>query len=142
MTPLVDYVINHTERGECNCGQCADRGDNPDPDGHTVDLGFFKLAAKNNPDKDTFIRLSEEHHGEFTSCIPTDGGEHNYLELGGWIGDQGLAMQYMGLGVLLGVFNLISPAMLGIDRSDPLFMQMLGGGLLAVHTMEVGVEAR
>lgn len=133
MTPLVDYVLNHTERGECNCGQCADRGENPDPQGHTIDLGFFKVAAKNNPDKDMFLQLSGAHNGEFGECDPLDGGEHSYMELGGWIGDQGLAMQYMGLGVLLGVFNLLSPAMLGITSDDPLFMQMLGSGFLSIQ---------
>ena len=45
MESLIDYVLKHTERGECNCGQCLDRGDKPDPVGHTVDLGFFKVAA-------------------------------------------------------------------------------------------------
>jgi len=109
MASLVDYVLRHTERGECNCGRCLDRGDKPDPDGHTVDLGFFKVAAN-----------------------PLDGGEHNYMQLGGWIGDQGLAMQYMGLGVLLGVFKLLSPSMLGITSDDPMFMQMIGAGFLSI----------
>lgn len=133
MTSLVEYVLNHTERGECRCGQCIDRGDKPDPQGHTVDLGFFKVAARNNPDKDTFLRLTEEHRGEYGDYDPVDGSEHNYLELGGWIGDQGLAMQYMGLGVILGAFKLLSPAMLGIEPSDPLFMQMAGAGVLSVQ---------
>lgn len=141
MTSLVEYVIAHTERGECNCSQCADRGTKSDPDGHTVDLGFFKVAAKDNPDKETFLRLTEEHRGEFGDCNPLDGGEHNYMELGGWIGDQGLTMQYMGLGVSLGIFNLLSPAILGIKSDDPLFMQMLSGGLLAIHVIPETVNA-
>lgn len=141
MTLLADYVINHIERGECNCGQCADRGDKPDPEGHTVDLGFFKVAVKNNPNKETFLRLTKEHRGVFCDCNPPDGGEHSYLELGGWIGDQGLAMQYMGLGVLLGVFTLLSPAILGLQSGDPMFMQMLSAGFLSIQAEPKPVAA-
>lgn len=133
MSSLVDYTLSHTVRGECNCGKCIDRGDKSDPDGHTVDIGFFKVAAKDNPDKETFLRLTKEHHGEFGECDPMDGGEHNYMELGGWIGDQGIAMQYMGLGVLLGTFKLLSPAMLGLTSDDPMFKQMLGMGMLSIQ---------
>jgi hypothetical protein len=133
MTPLIEYVLKHTERGECNCGQCSDRGDKPDPDGHTVDLGFFKVAAKDNPNDGTFISLTRKHQGEFGDCNPLDGCEHSYIELGGWIGDQGLAMQYMGLGVLLGVFKLLPPAILGIPSDDPVFKQMLGAGFLSIQ---------
>ena len=67
------------------------------------------------------MELTQKHRGEFGDCDPMDGGEHNYMELGGWIGDQGIAMQYMGLGVLLGVFNLLSPAMLGLTPECFLF---------------------
>lgn len=141
MESLIDYVLKHTERGECNCGQCLDRGDKPDPVGHTVDLGFFKVAAKDNPDKETFLELTQKHRGEFGDCDPMDGGEHNYMELGGWIGDQGIAMQYMGLGVLLGVFNLLSPAMLGLTPDDPMFKQMLGMGMLSIQVVKMPIAA-
>lgn len=103
------YVMDHTERGECRCGQCIDRGDAPDPTGHSVDLIFFPVSARNEPDADTFRRLTREHKGEFTDVDPFDGQGHGYIALGAWIGDQGLAMQYMGLGALLGVFELIVP---------------------------------
>jgi len=138
----VDYVLAHTERGECQCGKCFDKGTHPDPEGHTVDLGFFKVAAKDNPDKAEFLRLTKEHQGEFGDCNPVDGKDHSYLELGGWIGSQGVAVQYMGLGALLGIFHTLSPAMLGIKPDDPLYQEMLGMGFLSVQaiTAEIKVE--
>lgn len=104
-----NYVMDHTARGECRCGRCIDRGDAPDPTGHSVDLIFFPVSARNEPDAETFRRLTREHKGEFVDMDPFDGQGHGYIELGAWIGDQGLAMQYMGLGALLDVFELIAP---------------------------------
>jgi hypothetical protein len=131
MSDLERYVYEHTRRGECQCGGCIDKGDSPDPVGHTINLGFFKVSAEEG-DAETFTRLSKAHHGEHCEVDPFDGTDHSYLELGAWIGDQGLAMQYMGLGVLLGIFKLIDPSALGISRSDPLYMQMLGQGFLSI----------
>lgn len=131
MTELMHYVIKHTERGECHCGQCMDAGNKEDPKGHVANLGFFKVAAI-DANKEEFVRLTKSHNGEFCAVDPFDGKEHSYMELGAWIGDQGLAMQYMGLGTILGVFELLSPSILGIAEDDPMFMQLCGAGLLTV----------
>jgi hypothetical protein len=135
MKELIDYILAHTVRGECKCGQCADVGNKPDPNGHTANLVFFKVATRDNPERQRFEELTRAHeNGEFSNVNPFDGKEHNYIELGAWIGDQGLAMQYMGLGVLLGSFNLLSPqTVLHIPDDDPVVMQMAGMGLLAVQ---------
>lgn len=139
MNELTKFVWDHAARGECQCGSCFDKGDRPDPEGHTVDLGFFIVSLMEIEGTDRtgleheFVRLTKTFpHGEFTDCNPLDGSEHSYLELGAWIGDQGLAMMYMGLGTLLGVFRLLTPAILRIEKTDPLYMKMLQGGLLSV----------
>jgi hypothetical protein len=137
MQSLIDYVLAHTERGECKCGKCFDAIGKPDPQGHTVDMVFFKVAAKDAPSKETFVHLTNEHKGDFCEVDPFDGHEHNYMELGAWIGDQGIAMQYMGLGVALGVFSLLSPAMLKLE--GPLAMRMAQNGMLAVQAKSVPV---
>ena len=150
---LVEYVQKFSERGECKCGHCGDKGNLPDPvglpadappeervsdilsgTGHTADLMFFKVAKKEGATAEEFIRLTKEHKGEFQACDPLDGAEHNYLELGAWIGDQGGAMQYMGLGSLLGVFSLLTPrTMLPKELADEMGMQMAGQGMVAVQ---------
>lgn len=111
MSALGDFVRAHTERGECQCGLCIDKGDRPDPEGHTVDMVFFKVAVAGEPNHRDFLRLTRDHEHAFLEppVDPFDGREHNYVELGAWIGDQGLAMQYMALGAHLGLFALLSP---------------------------------
>jgi hypothetical protein len=133
MNGLVKYVTENTIRGECQCGKCIDKGDKPDPIGHTADMIFFKVALQDAPDKEEFVKLTEEHIGVFCKVDPFDGNEHNYIELGGWIGDQGLAIQYMGLGTLLGVFELRTPTILGLKSDDPIAMQMVGVGYLTIE---------
>lgn len=138
---LADFVIASTERGECGCGLCIDRGDKPDPQGHSVDNGFFVVAKRGEPSVETFRALSRAHTGAFADVDPFDGNEHNYLELGGWIGDQGLALQYMALGALLGVFRLMTPKIMlpGID--DALAQQMAGMGMVAIRAVPVAATA-
>lgn len=136
---IIEYVVKHTERGECQCGKCIDSLGNHQPEGHTVDMVFFKVAAKDAPEVREFVRLTRDHKGAFTDIDPLDGKEHNYMELGGWIGDQGLAMLYMALGVRLEVFSLLSPALLGL--TGDMAMQVAGVGLLSVQAKPVSVEA-
>lgn len=131
---LAEYVTRHTERGECNCGRCLDRGEAPDPTGHVADLAFFKVAATGSPTLADFRQLTSDHKGEFNEVDPFDGREHNYLELGGWLGDQGAALRYMGLGVLLGAFRLLSPKEMLPGITDEQAIQMAGMGLLAVQS--------
>lgn len=106
--PLVDFVVTHTQRGECNCGRCIDRADAPDPVGHTVDTGFFKVALVGEPSRDEFVRLVQEHRGEYAQFDMLDFGMHSYVDVGAWIGDQGLGMQCMALGHLLKVWQIVS----------------------------------
>lgn len=129
---LAEYVYGHTERGDCKCGKCCDTTGAPDPSGHTVDMVFFKVAAKDAPSVEDFKALTAAaRDGSFSAVNPLDGLEHNYLELGAWIGDQGLAMLYMALGVNLGIFKLLSPAMLGLEGAEAL--QFASMGMLSVQ---------
>ena len=138
MESLVEYVLAHTERGDCKCGKCIDTSGAPDPQGHTIDMVFFKVAAKESPSKEEFIRLTKGHKGEWGDVDPLDGQEHNYMELGGWIGDQGIAMMYMALGVSVGEFDLLSPALLGVN--DKQALEMAGIGFLAIQAKPVTIE--
>lgn len=137
---IIQYVLDHSARGKCRCGRCIQL-DTPglDPTGHTVDLVFFPVAAVGEPTADEFRRLTAEHVGDFVQVNPLDGEEHSYIELGGWIGDQGLAMQYMGLGTILGVFTLLTPyTVLGLAESSPLAMQAAGAGYVSVQAKKGG----
>jgi len=126
---LAKYVRNHAVRGTCNCGKCIDHpGTDYQPEGHTADLVFFKVA-NNGGDTETLRQLVvAAQEGEYCNVNLFDGSEHNFLELGGWIGDQGLAMMLMGLGSVLGLWSLVTPKMLGMP--DDMALEMAGNGML------------
>lgn len=135
---LPDYILAHTERGECTCGRCqpvpADPG--PKTNRHTADLIFFKVCAKDNPRAGQLLVMVGFHR--YASQHPVDlfdGKEHSYIEIGGFVGDQGLALQLMGLGALLGLWKLLTPyTVLGDDTPPELAMQMAGVGYVSIQT--------
>lgn len=138
ISKLVEYVLKYATRGECQCGKCIDRVDNPQdkqPTGHTSDLYFFKVALKKandetEADASTLRKLIEEStHGDFADCNPLGGKEHSYIELGAWIGDQGLAFMFMGMCDILGLGKVMTPNALPIP--DELKQQMAGAGMVS-----------
>jgi hypothetical protein len=136
---LSEFIKKHAERGACRCGKCFDAPANPEskqPSGHTADLVFFEVCARDNPSAMDFVMASKAHRGEFGDPLlnPFDGKEHGYIELGGWLGDQGAALMYMGLGVVLGVFDLLTPkTMLPGRVPESLAMQMAQHGYVTVR---------
>lgn len=137
---LYDFLSNHAERGSCTCGKCFDAPENPaQPTGHTADMCFFKVAAKNSPDIAKLRELiASNQKGDWATVDLFDGKEHNYMELGGWIGDQGAALTLMGLGAVLGLWRLWTPmTILGLTADDPLAKQMAGRGMIAIKVEAV-----
>ena len=134
MTELWDFVSKHSVRGTCKCGKCADQPakDIQPNSEHTSDVIFFNVALVGEPDVAEFKRLIKFHKGEFCEMDLLDGGEHSYLQVGGWFGDQGAALQLMGLGALLSVWKLQTPRMLP-GLSDELVMQMAGSGMVSIQ---------
>ena len=134
---LADYVTTHTIRGACTCGRCADAPANPgdlQPTGHTADLMFFSVARTHDPDPATFKALVAEE-----LPVALNGCEHGYMELGGLMGDQGLALLCMGLGALLGTWELLTPrSVLGkLGLSEGAMMDLAGRGMVTiVHRKE------
>jgi len=127
---LVEYVLNHVEKGPCQCGRCADAIKNPEskqPKGHTADLTFFKVSKTNNPNAKEFRMLIEQ---EFPHWL--DGKEHSYLETGGDIGDQGLALMAMGLGELLGIWELMTPNSMVPFLDKEIRMKIAGTGYITI----------
>jgi len=127
---LCDYVLTHTKRGACTCGKCFDAPENPkqnQPDGHTVNLTFFKIAAE-SANKDEFLFLVQKEHPEWL-----DGEEHSYFQIGADMGDQGIALMTIGLGHLLGVWKALSPDTLMPSLPEDLKLQMAGAGMVSLQ---------
>lgn len=128
---LIDYVRDMAERGQCRCGRCVDGGEKQ-PEGHTADVYFFDVAAKEEANEETLRDLIGSHRGEFAEVNLFDGKEHSYIEVGGWIGDQGAALMLMGLGAVLGLWKLLTPNMLPMLPKD-LMDQMAGRGMVSIQ---------
>lgn len=132
MKPLRDFVIQHTDRNACRCGQCIDFSEDKKLDGHTCNVFFFNVCLKDNPDPARFRELIEANPaGDFCELNPFDGKEHSYIEIGGWIGDQGLALQFMGLGELLGLWGVMHPGKI-MPADHPLAKEMAGAGMVSL----------
>ncbi len=133
MQKLIEFIIEHTVRGACTCGLCRDAPKNPEekPTGHTADLEFFKVSLKNNPDPEVLRSLIEENvTGAYVNVDLFDKKEHGFTEIGGWIGDQSMALMLMGLGELLGLWKLHTPASLNAPKE--LRMMMAQNGLVSI----------
>ncbi len=131
---LIDFITKHSVRGECKCGQCIDRGDKPDPVGHTADLIFFKVAAKDDPDPNRLKTLVASFTSDFSDLNPFDGVEHGYMEIGAWLGSQDLALRFMGLSSILGVANLLTPKTV-LKLDGDLAMKMAKQGLVVIQAV-------
>lgn len=126
----IDYVRKHAIRGACTCGRCIDAPKNPEqcqPDGHTINLTFFKIA-NNGGNKEEFERIFKK---EFPHWF--DGKEHSYLQAGADIGDQGLCLMAFGLGHLLGVWKCLCPETTMPFLPDDLKKQMVDGGMITIQ---------
>lgn len=125
---LYDFISKHLVRGACTCGRCIDAPDNPEanqPEGHVANLTFFKVSLTGEPDTEEFTRLTE-------GLLPSDGSEINYLALGGLLGDQGFALQVMGMGALLGTWTLLSPDTVVPFLDDATKQKMAGSGMVSI----------
>lgn len=127
---LAEYVREHAIRGACQCGQCIDAPPNPkehQPENHTADVIFFKVAQTNEPDADTFHSLVRDEYPHWL-----DNGEHGYIEMGAEMGDQGIALITMALGSLLNVWELLTSKNILPFLSEDEQMKLAGLGMIAI----------
>lgn len=136
LTELQNYVRRNAKRGPCTCGRCADAVPDPEtkqPVGHTADLVFFEVAAEPTANTDELKRLVQENKkGEFGDLDLFDGKDHSYIEVGGWIGDQGLGLMLMGLGAVLGLWKLLTPRKVFPGLPEDMVKKMAGAGYVSV----------
>lgn len=130
MSPLIDYLLAHAERGPCMCGLCIDAVTDPankQPTGHTANVVFFGVR-NNGGNADELRRLVREHHGVFMECDLFDGIEHSYIEIGAWLGDQGMALVLAGYGAVLGLWQLNTPYNIlpGVDEATAIELARRG----------------
>jgi len=110
MSALVAYVNQHTQM----VFPTKPRKRRTDEEAARVaDLFFFEVEVDAQATADKLRELVEGHASELS---PNDGVEllkpgtsFSYMQLGAWIGSQELALRLMGLGNVLGLWQLITP---------------------------------
>lgn len=101
------------------------------PEGISLDL--CKVVINGMPEQSTFLALIGENKSGFMESVDAlDGKEHSFIELGAWLGSQGLAMAFMAIGVHLKVFSLLSPSTLFPGLPDDVAHAMAGSGLVSI----------
>lgn len=98
MENIAGYVFDHTTRDEALWRSL--------PAG---ERGPFLVSPRHTPCRDAFLRLVRLQSEKDLGCDPLDGHEHDFDEIARWIGIRGLAVRFIGLGVLLGLFELTAP---------------------------------
>ena len=134
MDDLINYIQEHTVQGACVYDLCWDasgKSEDDQPTGHTANVEFFKVSLKNDPDAAVLKKLINDSTGIFCELNLFDGNEHSYINIGAWIGDQGLALILMGMGELLDMWNLLTPTSMGMP--EELRQQMAGQGMVTIQ---------
>jgi hypothetical protein len=123
------------------CGKCTDVPTKKfQPEWHTADVQFFKVALKNSHSTDVykeimkndFVRLIKNHKGIYKEIDLFDGDEHNFVDIGAWIGDQGVALELMGMGELLGLWKVTTPNRLAPDFSEDTRSMLAEAGYISI----------
>jgi hypothetical protein len=142
MGSLVEYVFENCIRGTCICGKCEDTSAKKfQPDGNIVDVQFFKVALKNSKlthtdkevMKNNFIELIKNHKGIYREIDLFDGNEHNVIDIGRWIGNQGVALELMGMGELLGIWKVATPNRIAPDFSEETRNMLAEAGYISIQ---------
>lgn len=101
---------------------------------NATNLVFFSVLAKPDADAETLRALVDMHTLERGEVDVFDGKDHSYIELGGWLGDQGAALDLIGLGTQLKLWTLLSPRTVFKDAmTDELEQQMAGSGYISLQ---------
>lgn len=138
VTDVARYVLAHAQRGECRCASCCDKsGDDRQPTGHTVDVIFFLVSQSGATCDELRSLVSNAKDGEYCWADLLDGGEHGFMEIGAWIGDQGLALTLMGLGAIIGLWDLLTPRTMIPGVDDKTAMDMAAAGLVTIMAKQI-----
>lgn len=127
MNDLVEYTISHSDMIEQKQNQ----------EENVADMIFFSVKLKNNADANKLEHLIKEiKRGVHCDVNIMDGSEHGYIEIGGWIGDQRLALMLMGIGSLLGLWKLLTPRTLIPQIDDEIAKKMAGCGYVSIQSIQ------
>lgn len=122
MSELVEYIRKHAQIAP----RSAEAGG--------TDVYYFTVKAAPGARGDVLRELIGKHKGEFCELDLFDGVDHGYIEVGGWLGSQELALALIGLGTELELWKLLSPRTL-LSRKVPAELEgrLAGQGLISLQ---------
>ena len=111
-TELMNYTLEHTRVMSTE-----------DSAAILIDLHFFKVLVGEQFDKQRFRGLFDKFvdagQGEFGPVtLDRIKAGPSYVKWGGWIGDQGIAMQVMAAGHAADLWDVVTPATLGFTGAE------------------------
>ncbi len=128
--PSLHYLVN----------RCAAEATPTDPPESVCDVFMFKIklsdeALEVKEALSAYLKeMVKKHSGEFCDCDLFDGKEHGYIELGGWIGNQQTAIVLIGIGKLLGLWEVFTPNLLDVPDGERKIMA--GNGMVSIVPLE------
>lgn len=90
-------------------------------DCHFITVGATEALGEHTPASFYGLVLANEHNGIFAPMTAEDWARGpSYIAIGGWLGDQTLALQFMALAELHGMGKVVIPSMLGLtgEKAD------------------------
>lgn len=118
MSELGDFVAKYSKRIAADSVSAND-----------VNLTFFGVRKVGEPLTEAFSKLAKPVKDLIAKA---EGGELSYIHLGGEMGDQGIALQTMGLGHLLGEWKVLSPDTLMPFLPKAMKDQLAGAGMVKI----------
>lgn len=102
----------------------------------TVSVVFFGVKVAEGASAEVLRNLIGAHKGEFGEVDLFDGAEHGYIEVGAWLGSQGMALELIGLGSKLELWSLLSPrTMLGELVTAEQELELAKSGLISLQAV-------
>jgi hypothetical protein len=132
MDELREYVLHHTVRLPMDAAPDVRRQFR-----EVVDVEFFLVGVGSDADASCLQDLVQASENGFAHDMnPFDGNLHSYLEVGGWIGDQGLALHFMGLAHALKLAEIpsLGGEIAGVELPSQVKSEMLRAGALCIQT--------
>lgn len=117
---LIDYINNQTVIVQESTDKSAD-------------LVFFKVEIKEDTSAETLSNLIDTYTELNYDLFLESNKEYNYITLGAWLGDQGLALKFIGMCSLLKLGNLLTPyTVFGVIMTKDVASQLAGQGLVSI----------
>jgi hypothetical protein len=87
-------------------------------EGTVIDVGGVMAVSVSKDASADELRdlIAQNRGGIYANTNPLDGKPHDFIELGGWLGDQGLALHFMALAEATGLVKLFDEAPVIVER--------------------------